>query len=335
RDTGEQVALKKLIRFDTKSVMRLKREFRSLANMHHPNLVKLYDLGRSGDSWFLTMEYLEGVDLLAHLGVSTDALATNHRGYAMPPIERVLSTFHQLARGVDALHQAKLLHRDLKPSNVMVTSGRVVALDFGLACGLEEEDRLVTHDGTISGTPAYMPPEQALGQTLSEVSDWYAVGVMLYQVLCGQLPIDGKNANELLRRKLDRDPVPLSRLNGAVPARLEDLCMRLLAREPSMRPSGDEVLSVLADYEPDQLQLEVHSMQTELGMRSESQVRTGTVRLFGRDAPLHELQGALDQAERGQSVVAHVRGASGTGKTALVECFLQRVTADTSGLGFV
>ena len=68
-----------------------------------------------------------------------------------------------------------------------------------------------------------MPPEQALGQTLSEVSDWYAVGVMLYQVLCGQLPIDGRNANELLRRKLDRDPVPLSSLSSAVPARLEDL----------------------------------------------------------------------------------------------------------------
>jgi serine/threonine protein kinase len=335
RDTGEQVALKKLLRFDTKSVMRLKREFRSLANMHHPNLVKLYDLGRSSEAWFLTMEYLEGSDLLAHLGVGTDALATNHRGYQMPPIDRVLSSFHQLARGVDALHQAKLLHRDLKPSNVMVTQGRVVALDFGLACALDDEDRLVTHDGTISGTPAYMPPEQALGQTLSEVSDWYAVGVMLYQVLCGQLPIDGRNANELLRRKLDRDPTTLSRLNNAVPVRLESLCMRLLSRDPEARPSGEEVLAVLGEYEPDQLQLEVHSMQTELGMRSESQVRTGTVRLFGRDAPLHELQDALDHAERGQPVVAHVRGASGTGKTALVECFLQRVTADASGLGFI
>jgi eukaryotic-like serine/threonine-protein kinase len=335
RDTGEQVALKKLIRFDTKSVMRLKREFRSLANMHHPNLVKLYDLGRSGDAWFLTMEYLEGVDLLAHLGVSTDTLATGHDGYQMPPIERVLSTFHQLARGVSALHHAKLLHRDLKPTNVMVTAGRVVALDFGLACGLEDEDRLVTHDGTIAGTPAYMPPEQALGQTLSEVSDWYAVGVMLYQVLAGQLPIDGRNANELLRRKLERDPTPLSRLNSQVPAPLADLCMRLLAREPEERPSGEEVLNVLGEYEPDQLQLEVHSMQTELGMRSESQQRTGTVHLFGRDAALSDLQGALDQAERGEPVVVHVRGASGTGKTALVECFLQRVTADTSGLGFV
>jgi serine/threonine protein kinase len=223
RDTGEQVALKKLLRFDTKSVMRLKREFRALANMHHPNLVKLYDLGRSSDAWFLTMEYLEGVDLLAHLGVGTDVLATNHGGYQMPAIERVLSTFHQLARGVNALHEAKLLHRDLKPTNVMVTAGRVVALDFGLACALDEEDRMVTHDGTVAGTPAYMPPEQALGQTLSEVSDWYAVGVMLYQVLSGQLPIDGRNANELLRRKLDRDPTPLSRLNSAVPARLENL----------------------------------------------------------------------------------------------------------------
>jgi eukaryotic-like serine/threonine-protein kinase len=335
RDTGEQVALKKLIRFDTKSVMRLKREFRSLANMHHPNLVKLYDLGRSGDSWFLTMEYLEGVDLLAYLGVGTDPLATNQGGYQMPPISRVMSTFHQLARGVNALHQAKLLHRDLKPTNVMVTAGRVVALDFGLACALEEEESLVTHDGSIAGTPAYMPPEQALGQTLSEVSDWYAVGVMLYQVLSGQLPIDGKNANELLRRKLERDPTPLSRLNPEVPAPLEALCMRLLSREPEARPSGEEVLEVLGEYEPDPLQLEVHSMQTELGIRTDSQVRTGSVRLFGRDDALNSLQGALDQAEKGEPVVVHVRGASGTGKTALVECFLQRVTEDSSGLGFV
>jgi len=334
RETGEQVALKKLQRIDNKSVLRLKREFRSLTNMHHRNLVKLYDLGRSSDAWFLTMEYVEGIDLLKHLGVQEDPLATGHGSARGPVVERVLDAFHQLACGVHALHQAKLLHRDLKPSNVLVAGERVVTLDFGLARDVDDSDLLVTQDGTVSGTPAYMPPEQALGHKLSEVSDWYAVGVMLYQVMSGRLPIDGRNANELLRRKLESDPVPLDRLDVRLPKRLSQLCMRLLARDPAARPRGQEVLSVLGQFEPPSLQLDMRSVVTDFSLRTESQSRPGERRLFGRERELSQLREALEVAHGGEPVVVHVRGASGAGKTALVENFLEQLAVEPLGLGF-
>ncbi|MEY4575409.1 MAG: hypothetical protein RL701_112 [Pseudomonadota bacterium] len=337
RETGEKIALKKLLHIDTKNVLRLKREFRSLANMHHPNLVKLYDLGRSGETWFLTMEFVDGPDLLTFLD-ATDAAANGNATATVhgrsqrvpaPPLDRLLPTFHQLACGVHALHQAKILHRDLKPSNVLVAQGRVVVLDFGLAREMEHSDLMVTLDGAISGTPAYMPPEQALGQHLSEVSDWYAFGAMLYQALTGRLPIDGRNANDLLRRKLEYDPVPIERLDVVVPANLAALCMRLLAREQDQRPRGEEVLAALGASDPANLQIDLRSVRTDLTLRSESQLRAAP--LFGRERELGTLREAHESTRSGEPMVMHVRGASGAGKTALVEHFLEHLVVDSGG----
>ncbi|MET0384795.1 MAG: protein kinase, partial [Polyangiales bacterium] len=334
RETGEQVAFKKLLHIDPKAVLRLKREFRSLANMHHPNLVKLYDLGRSIEGWFLTMEYVEGPDLLRYLDVLGDPGATVQNLSTTPPVDRVLAAFHQLACGVHALHQAKVLHRDLKPSNVLVAQGRVVVLDFGLARELDSHDRLVTQDGMISGTPAYMPPEQATGEKLAEVSDWYAVGVMLYQALSGRLPIDGRNASDLLQRKLAQDPLPLERLGVRVPPAVSALCMRLLAREIDDRPQGEEVLAALSQREPTSLLLDLRDTRdvyTEQALRTESQPRASGQPLFGRDRELAKLHDAFERVRQGEPVVMHVRGASGAGKTALVEHFLEQVAAAHSG----
>src|SRR4051812_37478133 len=184
RQTGESVALKKLSRVDAKSVLRFKREFRSLAHIQHPNLVRLYDLEREPDGmWFLTMEYLPGTDLVSHLRPD-DAPAPDWRTESA----RVLDCFAQLARGVSALHGTGMLHRDLKPSNVLICEGRVVVLDFGLVRGIDERDARVTEEGVVSGTPAYMAPEQASGKPLHESADWYAFGVMLYEVLTDELP---------------------------------------------------------------------------------------------------------------------------------------------------
>ena len=327
RETGEQLALKKLQRVDQKSVQRFKREFRSLANVHHPNLIRLYDLGQASDGWFLTMEYVAGRSLSEELQAAQDVHATREQRAASANdqdidrefIERVIDIFDQLATGVRAIHQAGMLHRDLKPSNVIVArDGRVVVLDFGLVRDIEADGAQITQDGTISGTPAYMSPEQATAAALSEASDWYAFGVMLYEMLAGVLPIDGRNSTELLLRKLREDPEPLPH-DAYLPAPLRELCMQLLKRDPRARPDGERVVSVLSQLAPVR-EPRVRTVSEELV--TDIAVGVSSTPLFGRERELSQLHEAFARARDRRTVVAHVRGTSGSGKSALVESFL-------------
>src|SRR6185436_1863085 len=222
RDRGHVVALKKLLGTDATAIYRLKSEFRALADVVHPNLVRLYELVGEGDEWFFTMELVDGVDFLQAVRgrnavaagdvdsterstIISDtgaSLAEAMQKYeATPPpaeeqrAEQVVVDYaalrrivRQLGEGVCALHDQEKLHRDLKPSNVLVTpSGRVVILDFGLATDASGFDRRAT----FGGTPAYMAPEQIADQPASEASDCYAIGVMLYEALTGTLPFTG------------------------------------------------------------------------------------------------------------------------------------------------
>jgi serine/threonine protein kinase len=323
RETGEQVALKKLFKLDQKSVARFKREFRSLADIHHPNLVKLYDLHRGQEAWFLTMEYVAGKDFRQKLNGD----ATGSRESMQPAnnngARELLRLFYDLACGVHAIHRAGMLHRDLKPTNVVVSdTGRVVVLDFGLVREIDG-DNLLTQDGMVAGTPAYMPPEQALGEKLSEASDWYAFGAMLYEAISGVLPIDGRNITMLLQSKLSEDPPPL---HSGAPPEVLDLCMSLLARDPARRPSGAKVLEIFAANsgaarEP--VTTEEHPLTIEPA------ALTGAATLFGRDAELAKLQAAAADELREHSLVVHVRGTSGSGKSTLVEHFLDDIATSS------
>jgi serine/threonine protein kinase/tetratricopeptide (TPR) repeat protein len=363
-DTGEYVALKKLLHVDANSVLRLKREFRSVADMNHPNLVKLYDLELASDGWMLTMEHVEGQDLLSYvqqLGAWVDSgtirMSTLLAGIgpsSRPPrasaatipslrphdpsaAQTALHAFHQLACGVHALHCAGMLHRDLKPSNVLVANHRVVVLDFGLVRELGDKAASLTEAGAITGTPAYMAPEQALGRALSEATDWYAFGVMLYEALTGHLPFEGAMM-ELMMRKLEADPAPARELNPAVPAALSQFCMALLQRDPAKRPSGIEVLAqlepasarpaVVAPARPviDSLQPSDSTFQTE------TQTQAPTAPFFGRKPEVAALWQAMHAAEDGTTAVVHVRGPSGAGKSSLVERFLDEVESQAGAL---
>jgi serine/threonine protein kinase/tetratricopeptide (TPR) repeat protein len=311
RETGEQVALKRLFRLDQNSVARFKREFRSLADIHHPSLVKLYDLHRGRDAWFITMEYVAGKDFRQYFGAG----AANDNSAD----REILKVFHALAGGVRAIHRAGMLHRDLKPSNALIADGgRVVVLDFGLVRDIEEETR-VTQSGVITGTPAYMPPEQALGEKLSEASDWYAFGVMLYEAISGMLPIEERNAIALLQRKLTVEPEPL---RSGAPNQVLQLCMRLLARDPQQRPTGAEVLETLAAASGEAL--DPNTTQQEL-LTIEPPAQAAILpTLFGRAADIQQLRAAN---MREDSLVVHIRGTSGSGKSSLVEHFLNEVAA--------
>ncbi|MCB9566285.1 MAG: serine/threonine protein kinase [Myxococcales bacterium] len=199
-------------------------------------------------------------------------------------LARLRVALRQLANGVAAIHDAGKLHRDLKPSNVMVTDeGRVVILDFGLATELAAADG---GEG-LTGTAAYMAPEQVEGQALP-ASDWYAIGVMLFEALTGRRPFTGSLIQVLMdKRKLDA-PRP-DQFAPDVPADLAELCARLLARDPEARPKADEILATLGASERPVARV----VAAELGEH-----------LVGRERQIADLRDAAARAAAGDAVAA-------------------------------
>ena len=366
RQRKELVAIKTVRTVEARSIYRLKREFRALADLVHPNLVTLHELFSIGGQWFFTMEFVEGSDFLSYVrsgmrwgeadwpaegqsgsaltegvmpagkrstvrpyagDVDTDrtfsALSKDTGGWkeAPPPsplapaqLARLRRALKQIAEGVSVLHQAGKLHRDVKPSNVLVThEGRVVLLDFGLATELERREQTATTGNNVVGSVPYMSPEQAVGKRLSRASDWYSVGVMLYEALTGRQPFEGR-ALDVLTIKQEKDPPPPSELVVGVPEDLNWLCMGLLRRDPATRPSGEEVLRRLGSVPADQ-EAPPHAPSSSLGQAP----------FVGREEHLNVLSDAFRVMERGRTVVAYVHGRSGVGKTALVERFLDQV----------
>jgi len=303
RDRNAVVALKTLRWTDPSAIYRLKREFRTLVGIVHPNLVALYELFGEADEWYFTMELVKGSRFLEF--VRPDVLS----------VERLRSALAQLATGLVALHGAGKLHRDLKPSNVLVTpEGRPVILDFGIAADMVAgEDPLRTAEDGIWGTAEYMSPEQGRGEA-SAASDWYAMGCMLYEALTGRLPFVGA-ALRVLLEKAQQDPPDPSKVKPGLPADLVALCRDLLARRPERRPRAEEILTRLS-----------------VALPAPGTVATapspGSALLIGRDAQLAELERAFGLARSGRAVLTIVRGPSGIGKTALVRTFVEQLVAE-------
>ncbi len=327
-ERDERVALKRLRNVGASSLVRFKREFRSLQDLNHPNLATLYELISEGDEWYLTMELVQGDDFLAHVlpSVSSSLDATAALDDTIPAARRVgpsypgfavdegrlRATLAQLARGLVALHDAGKVHRDVKPSNVLVTpAGRVVILDFGLVTETTFDPReLTATDQDVVGTPAYMAPEQATSKRVGPSADWYAVGVMLYEALTGTLPFSGEPLQVLLRKQKDEPPPP-STLAAEVPRDLDELCARLLRFDPAKRPSGRDVLRALDALAP-----------TRGPSAVTSSVTTHPI-FVGRDAELKALRDAFEAARRGGAVSVFLRGESGIGKSCLVRQFIE------------
>jgi eukaryotic-like serine/threonine-protein kinase len=347
---GIPVALKTLSRLDADGIYRIKNEFRSVASVVHENLVPLYELHAERGRWFFTMGLIGGGSFTEHVREDAD-LGFSHtvearaddaapdetvRGavVASAPMrgafrERTLrDALRQLASGVAVIHGAGLLHRDLKPSNVLVTRpGRVVILDFGLVSGRGDDAVGQTLlDASVSGTPAYMAPEQAGGERATAASDWYAVGVMLFEALTGELPFRG-NLYDILHAKRSADaPAPSARAAG-IPSDLDALCAALLRRRPEERPSGPEILAALGATVPSAIlsaSFEPSLASSPAASRPEADPRATFV---GRAAKLRTLGECLHATDQGAPIVALVAGPSGMGKTALVERFLEQTRA--------
>jgi serine/threonine protein kinase len=212
---------------DEKFLKRFQREAKAVASLRHPNIVQVFDFGTEDDVAYMVMEYLEGTTLKAEL----KALAERDETI---PLEEAQRIFQAVASAVEHAHRQGMVHRDIKPANVMLTAkGDVFLTDFGIAKIVGGTQYTAT--GAITGTPAYMSPEQGQGERGDERSDIYALGVMLYEVVTGRVPFDADTPLAVILKHISA-PLPLPRqLNPAIPEMVEQVVLKALAKDPNDR----------------------------------------------------------------------------------------------------
>jgi len=252
-DIGRRVAIKVLhARFHHAAdlVERFRREARAASKIGHPNIVDVTDSGSTPDgAFYFVMEFLDGVGL-------EELIADN----GPLPVERALLIAAQIARALEAAHAADVIHRDLKPANVMLVNRSdqedfVKVLDFGISKDLDlAVGAALTRPDVAIGTPAYMAPEQAAGKAADVLTDVYAVGGLLYEMLTTTPPCVGDDAIEVLQRKASEDPRPIGELRPDIPRDVQKLVMRALARAPgerhwSMTALKEQILACLTTAE--------------------------------------------------------------------------------------
>ena len=216
---------------------RFQREAQAAANLSHVNIVTVYDVGHDAGRYYIVMEYVDGQDLKQIIRVE-----------APLPIQRAVDITVQMCAALGAAHRAGLVHCDVKPQNVLVTSdGRVKVTDFGIARVLSQASTHITD--TVWGTPHYISPEQAAGESPTPASDVYAVGVVLYEMLAGRLPFEGETHTQLALAHMRDEPPPLASFNPAVPPHIDQIVHKVMSKEPSARyRSADQLATILIEY---------------------------------------------------------------------------------------
>ncbi len=240
RELGDQVAIKTLrpeLLQDPTLLERFKSEIRLARHISSKHVVRTHDIGERDGVYYLTMEYVEGITV-------RELLDTRGKLGTAP----TLAIASQLAQSLVAAHEQGVIHRDIKPQNLLLDAAGVLkVMDFGVA-RIAGGSANLTEAGMIVGTPAYMAPEQMLGEKIDERTDLYAAGVVLFECLLGRLPFEAGSAIALIARVLrDQPPVPVA-LDPEIPPAFSELVLRLLAKDPAQRPANAaELVHLLAD----------------------------------------------------------------------------------------
>jgi predicted Ser/Thr protein kinase len=208
---------------DPSFLIRFKREAQAAASLSHPNIVGVYDTGTEDGTHFIIMEYVDGRTLKEVIRAE---------GPLYP--ERVAEICADVCSALAAAHARGLIHRDIKPGNVMLTpEGKVKVMDFGIARATTSET--ITQTAAVVGTAQYISPEQAQGQAVDYRSDLYSLGCCLYEMLTGTVPFTGATPVAIAYRHVREDPTPPRMLNADVPAPLEAICLKAMAKLPDNR----------------------------------------------------------------------------------------------------
>ena len=222
---------------DSSYVKRFEREARAIAALNHPNIVQIYDVGQEGQTYYYTMEFIDGASL-------DDILF--QRGAV--PLERAVRIVARTANALAYTHKRGIVHRDIKSSNIMIDAlGIVKVTDFGLA--LQEKTRRMTVEGGIVGTPEYMSPEQASGETATALSDIYSLGVVFYELLTGRVPFEADTPLGVIRKIQTEEPAPPRSIKPEIPPGVEKIILKMMAKDPKKRhPNCRAILADLRRF---------------------------------------------------------------------------------------
>lgn len=314
---NRKVALKILPAQYTRDEPRLRRfvqEAKTASALNHPNIITIYDVGEENGRHFIAMEYVEGRTI--HVINSTDFSPA-----LLAPVGR------QVAAALATAHKAGIIHRDIKPENIMLRDdGYVKVLDFGLArLNTPESERdssnatlIHTQSGMIVGTPAYMSPEQANGQAVTSATDIFSLGMVFYEMVTGQKPFRAPTPVGILHAIIYEQPPPPSRLNPDLSPAVELLILRMLDKNPLLRPTASEVAAALAATRDS---ISLSSPELSLPPPSAFTYRHSV----GREQERDKMRHAFQLANVGRGMMLCITGEAGLGKTTLVEDFLTEI----------
>jgi eukaryotic-like serine/threonine-protein kinase len=242
---------------------RFQQEIKAAGRLNHPNIVTIYDVGRTDTLAYMAMEFLEGKELKDILAEGT-----------IPAVRDTVEWIAQAASGLGAAHEHNIIHRDVKPSNIMIVKGGLAKItDFGIA--RMNASAVKTMTGLILGSPRYMSPEQVIGRDLDTRSDIFSLGVVLYETLTGVPPFDGDNVNAIMYSTVNTAQTPPSSFNGDVPPMLDLIVAKALAK------IADERYQSMNEF--------AHDLQE---VRRQLNGRTRTV--YAKDAPSQPKPVSLD-----------------------------------------
>ena len=222
---------------DQEFIEKFHREAQAAARLSHPNIVNIYDVGVSAGEHYIVMEYVPGTTLKELI---------QQRGHLEP--DEALAITREIAEALAHAHANGLVHCDIKPHNILMLDGaHAKVADFGIARAVTEST--MTYSGNVIGSVHYFSPEQAKGTVITPKSDVYSLGVVLYEMLTGELPFTGENPVSIAMKHLQDEPTPVRRIDPAIPPVVEALVARMMAKDPALRPESAELVHEIAQAE--------------------------------------------------------------------------------------